>query len=112
MDVKQQNKQTNRLQGDSIAGKWADRRTLLTYIPDHWGIGISLLNTPVAQQIWLDNLSSCLEDSKQKPDIQTKAIAISPTHFKKRMVIKKNQIRISPNDQPNYPVNSVINSIH
>ena len=57
------NKQTNRLQGDSIAGKWADRRTLLTYIPDHWGIGILLLHTPVAQQIWLDNLCSCLEDS-------------------------------------------------
>ena len=60
-------KQTNRLQGDSIAGKWADRRTrgrtFLTFIPDHWGIGILLLHTPVAQQIWLDNLSSCLEDS-------------------------------------------------
>ena len=24
-----------RLQGESIAGKWADRRTLLTYIPHH-----------------------------------------------------------------------------
>ena len=81
--TKQTNKQTNRLQGDSIAGKWADLRTLLTYIPDHWGIGILLLLTPVAQQIWLDNLSSCLED------IQTKAIVISPTPFKKRMVIKK-----------------------
>ena len=56
-------KQTNRSQGESIAGKWADRRTLLTYIPHHWGIGILLLHTPVAQQIWLDNLSSCLEDS-------------------------------------------------
>ena len=56
-------KQTNRLQGDSIAGKWAEPRTLLTYIPDHWGIGILLLHTPVAQQIWVDNLSSCLEDS-------------------------------------------------
>ena len=41
-------KQTNRLQGESIAGKWADRRTLLTYIPHHWGIGILLLHTPVA----------------------------------------------------------------
>ena len=30
-----------------------------------------------------------------------KAIAISPTPFKK--------IKISPNDQPDYPVNSVIN---
>ena len=39
-------KQTNRLQGESIAGKWADRRTLLTYIPHHWGIGILLLHTP------------------------------------------------------------------
>ena len=40
--------------------------------------------------------------------IQTKAIAISPTPFKKKMD-KKNQIKISPNDQPDYPVNSVIN---
>ena len=59
-------KQTNKkkcLQEDSIAGKWTDQRTLLTYIPDHMGIGILLFHTPVAQQIWLDNLSSCLEDS-------------------------------------------------
>ena len=38
-----------------------------------------------------------------------KAITISPTPFKKRMAIKKNQIKIIPNDQPDYPVNSVIN---
>ena len=49
-------KQTNGLQGESIAGKWADRRTLLTYIPHHWGIGILLLHTPVAYTSCSTNL--------------------------------------------------------
>ena len=31
--------------------------------PRSLGIGILLLHTPVAQQIWLDKLSSCLEHS-------------------------------------------------
>ena len=103
-------KQTNRLQGESIAGKWADRRTLLTYIPHHWGIEILLLHTPVAQQIWLDNLSSCLEDSITNKNLvyRRRQSQYLPTPFKKRMD-KKNQIKISPNDQPDYPVNSVIN---
>ena len=103
-------KQTNRLQGESIAGKWADRRTLLTYIPHHWGIGILLLHTPVAQQIWLDNLSSCLEDSiTNKNLIYRRRQSQYLQHLLKREWIKKNQIKISPNDQPDYPVNSVIN---
>ena len=49
-------KQTNCLQGESIAGKWADRRTLLTYIRHHWGIGILLLHTPVAYTSCSTNL--------------------------------------------------------
>ena len=83
-------KQTNRLQGESIAGKWADRRTLLTYIPHHWGIGILLLHTPVAQQIWLDNLSSCLEDSiTNKNLIYRRRQSQYLQHLLKREWIKK-----------------------
>ena len=81
----------------------------MTYIPDQWGIGI--LHTPVAQQIWLDNLSSCLEDSITNKNLiyRRRQSQYLPTPFKKSMVIKKNQIKISPNDQPDYPGNSVIN---
>ena len=87
-------KQTNRLQGESIAGKWADRRTLLTYIPHHWGIGICCyihqLHTPVAQQIWLDNLSSCLEDSiTNKNLINRRRQSQYLQHLLKREWIKK-----------------------
>ena len=83
-------KQTNRLQGESIEGKWADRRTLLTYIPHHWGIGILLLHTPVAQQIWLDNLSSCLEDSiTNKNLIYRRRQSQYLQHLLKREWIKK-----------------------
>ena len=98
------------MHGDSIAGKWADLGTLLTYIPDHWGIGILLLHTPVAQQIWLYNLSSCLEDSITNKNLiyRRRQSQYLSTPFKKSMVIK-NQIKISPNYQPDYPVNSVIN---
>ena len=59
--------------------------------PRSLGIGILLLHTPVAQQIWLDNLSSCLEDSITNKNLvyRRRQSQYLPTPFKKRMVIKK-----------------------
>ena len=69
---------------------------------------IHQLHTPVAQQIWLDNLSSCLEDSITNKNLIYRRRQSQYLPTPKRMD-KKNQIKISPNDQPDYPVNSVIN---
>ena len=50
-----------------------------------------LLHTPVAQQIWLDNLSSCLEDSITNKYLiyRRRQSQYLLTPFKKSMVIKK-----------------------
>ena len=69
---------------------------------------IHQLHTPVAQQIWLDNLSSCLEDSITNKNLIYRRRQSQYLPTPKRMD-KKNQIKISPKDQPDYPVNSVIN---
>ena len=78
----------------------------------YWNFAVAYTSCihQLLKQIWLDNLSSCLEDSITNKNLiyRRRQSQYLPTPFKKRMD-KKNQIKISPNDQPDYPVNSVIN---